>query len=88
MLFRSEWLDAHAPLKKKHVLSLVRDIRGGALNVAEFGKRMTGEGPYAQMIASRFKAARRRLGLERNDWSLDLAQFRPPPKAGDQMALF
>jgi DNA repair photolyase len=83
-----EWLDAHAPLKKKHVLSLVRDIRGGALNVAEFGKRMTGEGPYAQMIAARFKAARRRLGLDRNDWSLDLAQFRPPPKAGDQMALF
>ncbi len=82
-----EWLAEHVPLKRSHVLSLVRDIRGGALNHAEFGKRFTGEGAYAQLVSKRFRAARARYGLDRNDWSLDLAQFRPPPKAGDQLAL-
>ncbi len=83
-----EWLLEHEPLKRKHVLSLIRDMRGGALNHAEFGKRFTGEGAYAQMVSKRFRAARARLGLDRNDWSFDLSQFRPPPQAGDQLGLF
>ncbi len=83
-----EWLETHVPLKRSHVLSLVRDMRGGALNSAQFGKRFTGEGAYAEMVSKRFRAARARLGLDRNDWTYDLAQFRPPPQAGDQMALF
>jgi DNA repair photolyase len=83
-----EWLDAHAPLKKKHVLSLVRDTRAGALNSAEFGTRFVGAGPYAALLNQRFKKARDRLGLGRNDWSTDLAQFKPPPQKGDQLAFF
>jgi DNA repair photolyase len=83
-----EWLDAHAPLKKKHVLSLIRDARGGALNTAEFGTRFVGTGPYAALLNQRFKKARTRLGLDRNEWSLDLAQFQPPPQKGDQFKLF
>jgi len=83
-----QWLDAHAPMKKKHVLSLIRGARGGALNAAEFGTRFVGTGPYAALLNQRFKKARARLGLDRNDWSLDLSQFRPPPQKGDQLALF
>jgi DNA repair photolyase len=83
-----EWLGEHAPLKRSHVLSLIRDTRGGALNNAQFGARFVGEGAYAQLLGKRFRAARARLGMERNDWSYDLTQFRPPPQAGDQMALF
>ncbi len=83
-----EWLAEHAPMKRSHVLSLVRDTRGGALNSAQFGQRFVGEGAYAQLLNKRFRAARARLGIERNDWSYDLTQFRPPPQAGDQMALF
>jgi DNA repair photolyase len=83
-----EWLEAHAPLKKKHVLSLVRDTRGGAFNSAEFGTRFVGHGPYAALLNQRFMKARARLGLERNDWSTDLAQFKPPPRQGDQLGLF
>jgi DNA repair photolyase len=83
-----EWLEAHVPLKKKHILSLIRDTRGGALNSAEFGTRFVGNGPYAALLNQRFKKARDRLGLTRNDWSLDLSQFKPPPQNGDQMALF
>ncbi|MBI3706440.1 MAG: radical SAM protein, partial [Proteobacteria bacterium] len=81
------WLDHHAPLKAKHVLSLVRDTRGGRLNDPEFGSRMRGTGPYAELIRRRFQIACKRLGLNKNDWRLDETQFRPPPRAGDQLAL-
>ena len=87
-----EWLEAHAPLKANHVLSLVRDIRGGKLNDPNFGARMRGEGAYAEALSLRFKLAAKRLGLNRdpmrNTPPLDCSQFAPPPKAGDQLALF
>lgn len=83
----AEWLDEHAPLKKKRVLDLIRDSRDGKLNHAEFGKRFVGSGPYAQMLNARFVKARKRLGLDRNDWSYDLSAFKPPPQKGDQFSL-
>ncbi len=83
----TEWLEAHAPLKAKHVLSLIREVRGGKLNSAAFGERMRGTGPYAELIAKRFRIACARLGLNKNDWSVDIAQFRPPPRDGDQLRL-
>ena len=54
--------DAHAPLRADHVLSLVRACRGGRLNDPAFGRRMRGEGAYAELIARRFAVARRKLG--------------------------
>ena len=38
------WLEAHAPERARHVLSLVRQCRGGRLYDATFGRRMRGEG--------------------------------------------
>jgi len=84
----AEWLREHAPLKAEHVLSLVRQTRGGALNDPRFGSRMTGEGTYAQLINQRFNLACRRLGFNRNTWRFDLSLFRPPPRPGDQLSLF
>ncbi|MCW5746047.1 MAG: PA0069 family radical SAM protein [Alphaproteobacteria bacterium] len=83
----TEWLQAHAPLKAKHVLALIRDMRGGKLNSAEFGERMRGNGPYAELIAKRFRIACARLGLNKNDWSVDITQFKPPARSGDQLRL-
>jgi DNA repair photolyase len=85
-LFR-EWLEAHAPDRAKHVMSLIRSMRGGKDYDATWGKRMTGSGPYARMIAQRFAIATRRLGLNQNRVPLDTAKFRLPPSAGDQLAL-
>ncbi|MBI4183402.1 MAG: PA0069 family radical SAM protein [Proteobacteria bacterium] len=90
----TDWLSAHAPLKARHVLSLVRQCRNGLLYDSGFGTRMTGEGPYARLIATRFEAACRRLGLNRPPGAggahreQDTSLFRPPPQAGDQLALF
>jgi DNA repair photolyase len=85
-----EWLAAHAPGKAKHVMSLIRQSREGKTYRAEFGKRMTGTGAYAEMLRRRFDTACRRLGLNqrRDTMRLDTTQFRRPPQKGEQLALF
>ncbi len=81
-----EWLEAHAPLKANHVLSLVREMRGGKLNDPNFGSRMRGEGAYAEALSLRARLAKKRYGLDRELAPLDCSRFKPPPRAGDQLA--
>lgn len=86
-IFR-EWLFRHFPNKLRHVMSLVRDTRGGRDNDAKFGSRMRGEGPYAIMLRQRFDKA-----LERNEMGKRLAMLRTDlfvsPKVEDnQLNLF
>ncbi len=76
-----EWLRANRPDRAERVLSLVRQMRGGALYQAEFGTRMRGEGPIAQLIAARFQAAVKRLGLNRIRYRLDTQHFAVPESA-------
>jgi DNA repair photolyase len=61
--------------------------RGGKDYVSQWGERQRGAGPVADLIARRFAAARARYGLEAPRLKLDIEQFRPPPKPGDQMEL-
>lgn len=84
-LFR-EWLDTHFPLKAKHVMSRMRQMRDGHDYDSRFGTRMRGEGPYAELLAQRFRKACQRLGLNRARRALDCSKFRPP--AGPQRDLF
>ncbi|MGZ0704270.1 PA0069 family radical SAM protein [Pseudomonas piscis] len=80
-----EWLAAHYPQRAAHVLSLIRQSRGGELYDSRFGSRMRGEGPFADLLAQRFAKALKRLGLDRRaDFDLDCSAFCPP---GRQMAL-
>ena len=77
-LFR-DWLAAHYPLRAAHVMSIVRQIRGGRDNEPRFGVRMGGQGEFADLIRKRFALACRRLGLNTDrDAPLDTSQFRPP----------
>ena len=84
----AEWLETDHPDRARRVMSLVRQTRGGAAYQSEFGKRMRGDGPVADLIAERFRKARKRFGLDRPSPPYDLTKFRVPPKAGDQMGLF
>ena len=59
-----EWLEEHYPLKAEHVMSRVREMRGGKAYQAEWGTRMRGQGVYADLIAKRFEVARRKHGLD------------------------
>jgi DNA repair photolyase len=81
-LFR-EWLAEHLPERAGHVMSLVRQMRGGRDNDPRFGVRMKGEGVFAELIARRFQLARQRLGYTTGkafDLRCDL--FRPPSAQG------
>ncbi|HEY1414837.1 MAG TPA: PA0069 family radical SAM protein [Caulobacteraceae bacterium] len=76
-LFR-EWLETDFPDRAAKVMSLVRQMRGGRDYDPEWGRRMKGEGPIAQMLGQRFAIARRRFGLDRTLPPLDVSQFRRP----------
>ncbi len=80
-LFR-DWLDAHYPLRAQHVMSVLRQLRGGKDYDARFGARMRGSGPFAELIEKRFALACKRLGLNRDRDPLDTSRFRPPVPAG------
>ena len=84
----AEWLREHYPLRADHVLNLVRQTREGKLNQSEFGTRMRGTGPFADLLQRRFAVACRRLGLNADESRLDTSQFRVPPRPGDQRSLF
>ncbi len=84
-----EWLEEHAPNKAAHVMSLVAQCHGGRIYDSAWSRRMTGGGPYAEMLAARFDRACRRLGFAaRSVAPLATDLFRPPPEQGDQLALF
>ncbi|MBB2688051.1 PA0069 family radical SAM protein [Rhizobium sophoriradicis] len=85
-LFR-DWLLQHYPDRYRHVMSLVRSMRGGKDYDAEFGKRMKGAGPYAWQIARRFEMAARRFGLTRRGLPLRDDLFVPPGGSGVQLSL-
>ncbi len=84
-----EWLHTHYPLRAEHVMSLVRQCRGGRDNDPRFGHRMRGTGEFAELLSKRFEVACRRHGLNHRDEreALDCSQFRVPPAAGDQLCL-
>ena len=83
-----EWLEANAPNKAKRVITLIRGMRGGKDNVSEFGDRMRGTGPYADMLRKRFDVAAARLGLNQERADLDCALFSPPKMVDPQLNLF
>nr|WP_119716855.1 PA0069 family radical SAM protein [Lysobacter tabacisoli] len=72
-----EWLQLHYPERAAHVMSLVQQMRGGRDYDSTFGKRMRGEGPFAQLIAQRFAKAHARLGFGRLP-PLDASAFVAP----------
>lgn len=82
-----EWLRAHAPNRADRVLNLIRQCRGGALYRSQWGVRMKGGGPYAEMLNARFHRVTRKLSLGGRWLPLDRAAFRPPPAPGDQLSL-
>jgi len=82
------WLAAHYPDRREHVLSRVRQDRDGAHYDPAWGRRLTGAGVHADLLAQRFHKACRRLGLDTGGRNLDGSQFRPPARDARQMHLF
>jgi DNA repair photolyase len=89
VIFR-EWLAEHYPDRAKHVMSLINQSRGGKDYDSQFGTRMRGTGPYAELLRTRFDLAKRKLGFAGADerYELDTSLFRPPLKVTPQLSLF
>jgi DNA repair photolyase len=87
-----EWLQANFPGKAKHVMSLIKQSREGKAYQPEWGTRMIGSGPYAEMLRIRHEAACHRLGLDkkRDNRRLDCSLFQAPVKKKEtaQLSLF
>lgn len=83
-----QWLSAHYPLKAAHVMTRVRDTRGGRDYDSRFGERMRGTGAFADIIAQRFALACKKLELKPREHSLNCTAFRVPERSGDQLGLF
>lgn len=80
-----DWLERTQPTHKDRILARIRDTRGGRLSDAEFGRRHTGEGEYAEQLRQTFRLFATKQGLDRPLPPLDTSQFqRPQPTTGQQ----
>lgn len=73
-----QWLEQHYPDRAARVMARVREMRGGKDYDATFGKRLRGEGVWAQLLRQRFDKACARLGLNKTRVELDTTLFRKP----------
>jgi DNA repair photolyase len=79
------WLEQHFPDRKEKVLGRIRHLRGnGQLNNSKWHTRMTGEGIFAEQIASLFEVGCRRAGIGKRP-QLSTASFR---RSTTQLDLF
>ena len=83
-LFRA-WLDEHYPDRASKVMTTIRAIRGGKDNDPNFFTRMRGQGPWSDLIRTRFELACKRHCLGRAKFALRCDLFEAPQ--GDQLRL-
>jgi len=84
-VFRA-WLERHFPDRAAKVIAQISAAHGGTMNDSTFGRRMGGEGAFANNIQRVFQVMRRRYFAGRNIPEMDRTLFRPPPTG--QLALF
>jgi DNA repair photolyase len=84
-----DWLEQHFPGRKDKVLERIRAMRDGRLNDSRFGVRMSGEGPFADLIRQVFIVHCRQLGLNQRPWPVSADAFQRPNESGQrQLPLF
>jgi DNA repair photolyase len=72
------WLEQYYPDRKSKVLGRIRELRGGKLNDSRFGKRMTGEGPWAELFRKLYRTARMKAGIPDRFPEVSAKSFRNP----------
>jgi DNA repair photolyase len=83
----SSWLGTHVPGKKDRVLDRLREMHGGKLYDARWGKRMRGEGVFSRQINDLFAICSRRAGLRAKRAELATHHFRRPSGSQLEFAL-
>ncbi|MEM6381191.1 MAG: PA0069 family radical SAM protein [Pseudomonadota bacterium] len=82
------WLLENYSGRYRHVISVLKSMRGGADYDARWGYRMRGTGPYADMLAKRFALICEKLGLKKDRFGLRTDRFRKHDPSTQQMDLF
>jgi DNA repair photolyase len=82
-----DWLGVHFPDRAAKVMARVRELHGGRDYDPTFGKRMRGQGIWADLLARRFQLIHEKLGFTRDLGPLRQDLFAPPCRVGDQMSL-
>ena len=83
-----DWLARNRPQQRDRIVARIQAVRVGKMNDYEFGRRMRGEGKYADNIAQTFQVFSHKFGLDRGLPPLDTSQFRPPRSPDGQKTLF
>ena len=83
-----DWLAKNRPELRERIIGRIHAVRGGKMNDFEFGRRMPGQGEYAEGVAQAFQVFANKFGLDRGMPKLDRTQFRPPRSPDGQKTLF
>jgi DNA repair photolyase len=84
-LFRA-WLEEHYGERAGKVMSIIQSLRGGRDNDPNWFTRMRGQGPWADLLETRFKLAAKKHGFGEQRIALRTDLFQPPQ--GPQLRLF
>jgi len=78
-----EWLHEHYPERAEKVMSVMRDLHGGAVYDSRWHQRQSGQGAWAHLLRQRFASACKAAGLlAQEEQSLDCSGFVPPGPHG------
>ncbi len=84
-----QWLQHHYPDKAEHVMSVIRQSRGGKDYDADYRQRLKGTGVFADLIQQRFNKCCARLGIAKGEHiQLNCHSFIKPVLSGQQQQLF
>lgn len=79
-----DWLKKNFPDRFDKVWNQVCSLHGGTVNDSQFGRRMSGEGNFAQVIHQLFQVSKKKYFSNRKMPPLDLSKFRK----GGNLSLF
>lgn len=71
-----DWLRKNFPDRFEKVWNQICAVHGGNVNDSVFGRRMTGEGNYAEVVHQLFRTAKKKYFEGRSMPSMDLTKFR------------
>ena len=73
-----DWIENHYPDRKNKILNRIKSVRKGKLNSPEFGKRMRGEGIFADQVKDLFDLSCRKNGMNNKKVNLSTDHFINP----------
>lgn len=83
-----DWLLREYPNHYRKIIMILRSMRGGKDYDADWQSRMRGQGPFAELVARRFRLACERLNIGKRKIALSFENFDPPFKSPKQLSLF